>query len=720
MIKGKNMVCLGNDSISRVVGVWLTLLICTGLITPAVSIAATDFTTRCADPNVILCFGFDSQSEAAPYIEQGQQPSVVPCFGDVCTKVVTDESASGAGSLRFEIPSQAPPDSSGSFHMNFTPGTTNYGNGPYPIQFGEGDEFFVQWRQKFSQDFLRTFQTTAGSGGFKQAIIGEGDRPGTPAYSCTQLEIVTNNNSQYGVPQMYHSCGGKDFSYEALYENDPQLGYLIQNVPPCRWRNGSPDANDGSCIPFVADEWMTFQVRIKIGTWYKNDRVYNRDSAVELWVGRDGQASVPVLSFTQYDIANSNPDAKYGKVWLTPFHTGKDGGEAHPTAYTWYDELIVSKTKIDDPVGSSASGFDIPDNTWKRVAAPDVRPTTGGDLRFVHDPVNNELIMFGGDQICGATSYCRTTWTYNVPLNKWTLRNDDNPPTSFPAGRCQPGMAFDSDRNQTLMFSGCVSRPLGEYSWGNLWHYDLPTGQWADYGGSGPAGSLNTCNAKRRLLYDPNIQKGVLLIPSVDNNMGIWEFDPDNPQTGWVRKNLTGAPFPENEMYVPVVYDSKRGNYIFTTAFNADGNGDPNPFYPGNVLYQTWIYNPAANTFTRSKSAQHPNPGGGTHGHEIVYDSANDVVLYYGGNCKSELWVYKIQEDKWEQLNPAGDIPPGHDYFAMAYDSVDNVMVVWGSGVNCIGSNKEDPSPVYLYRYGPGAPTVNDPAPRPATNVQAN
>jgi hypothetical protein len=269
------------------------------------------------------------------------------------------------------------------------------------------------------------------------------------------------------------------------------------------------------------------------------------------------------------------------------------------------------------------------------------------------------------------------------------------------------------------MFAGCNSRALGGYNWGNLWHYDLPSGQWADYGGSGPAGSLNTCNAKRRLLYDSKIKKSVLLIPTIDNNIGIWEFDPGNPQTGWVRKSVTGSPYPENEMYVPVVYDSKRGNYIFTTAFNADASGNPNPFYPGTTTYQTWIYNPSTNTFSRSKSAQHPNPGGGTHGHEIVYDSANDVVLYYGGNCKSELWVYKIQEDEWAKINPTGDIPPGHDYFAMAYDSVDNVMVVWGTGVNCIGGNKEDPSPVYLYRYGAGVPTVNDPAPSPPSAAQA-
>jgi hypothetical protein len=354
---------------------------------------------------------------------------------------------------------------------------------------------------------------------------------------------------------------------------------------------------------------------------------------------------------------------------------------------------------------------DLPPNTWKRVPAPPVHPSVGLDVRFSYDPMANELVMFGGDFVCGV-GYCRTTWTYSVPNNRWTMRNDDNPPMSFPAGRCQPGLAYDRDRNHTLMFSGCRSRPLEGYSWGNLWNYDISTGQWVDYAGSGPANLRQTCNAQRRLLYDDNRNKAILLAPDINNQIAVWEFDPVDP--GWIQRTPSGAPYPDEELYVPVVYDSKRGNYIFVTAFNTDASGDPNPIYPGTIKYQTWIYNPNTNRMTRSASSQHPNPGGGSHGHEIVYDSTNDVVLFYGGNCKSELWEYDIDADNWAKLNPSGDIPPGHDYFAMAYDSTNNVMVVWGTGTYCNGGNHEDPPPVYLYRYGgqsnpPGTKRPNPP-----------
>lgn len=330
------------------------------MVTPALMLgpstsAADDFATRCGHPSVVRCFSFDSQAEAAQYIDQGQQPSAVPCDGD-CAKIVTNVKASGNGSLRFELPSNAPADSSGSFHFNFTPNSSNFGQGPYPVQFDSGDEFYVQWRQRFSPEFLQEFDLSSGSGGWKQAIIGEGDRPGEPAYSCTQLEIVTQNTSQYGMPQLYHSCGSKDSQYEALYSNEPGLGWLLQNVVECRWRDGNPDPHDGDCVPYVPNEWMTFQVHVAIGTWYQNDGNYSRDSTIELWVAREGEPSRLVISFTDYDIANTDPDAKYGKVWLLPFHTGKSSSQAHATAYTWYDELIVATSRIADADSSPSAG----------------------------------------------------------------------------------------------------------------------------------------------------------------------------------------------------------------------------------------------------------------------------------------------------------------------------------------------------------------------------
>jgi hypothetical protein len=270
--------------------------------------AGLTFEERCAQPGVVKCFSFDSQEQTDPFI--------FPPYGMTTkrARVVTDIKSSGTGSLRFEIPTNTGSDTSGSFWQNFSDDLS--------VQFGEGDEFYVQWRQRFSPDLLSTFYE--GGGGWKQAIIGEGDRPGKTVYSCTQLEVVLQNGYQRGAPEMYHSCGGKDGKYEGL---DRQV----------RW------------VRYKASQWMTFQVSIKIGTWYRNDGRHHRDSTIRLWVAEMGRPSQLVVNQTRYDIANNDPAAKYGKVWLLPYHTGKSAAQRHPTAHTWYDDLIISRSRIADP-----------------------------------------------------------------------------------------------------------------------------------------------------------------------------------------------------------------------------------------------------------------------------------------------------------------------------------------------------------------------------------
>ncbi len=305
-----------------------------GLQPPPGGTGASDFQIRCQTPGVIRCFGFDSPGEV--------QPHLFPAWDKTYRgQVVTDLKASGAGSLRFEIPSHSAANTSGSFWLNFSDDLRT--------QFGSGDEFFIQWRQRFSPELLHT-EYKEGEG-WKQIIIGEGDRPGFTAGSCTPLEIVVQNSQQRGFPQMYHSCGEKDGNYEPLDYWDHAVGNIVlQNAVGCSYAHPTVPP----CVGYKANQWMTFQVRIKIGTWYKNDGRYRRDSTIQLWVGEEGRRSKMVIDFSPehrhgYDIANTDPVAKYGKLWLLPYHTNKDDKQSHPVGYTWYDELIISRTKIPDP-----------------------------------------------------------------------------------------------------------------------------------------------------------------------------------------------------------------------------------------------------------------------------------------------------------------------------------------------------------------------------------
>lgn len=282
-----------------------------------------DFATRCADPNVIRCIGFerDELRENGGPIAWNTRRAPVGTFVngiepneslDGRVELTSEHSASGSSSLKFTMPSRSGAGYAGQFYANFSDDNS--------IQFGEGESFYIQWRQRFSRSFLDNRYRPRSN--WKQAIIGEGDRPAHIAYSCTQLEIVVDHD-EYGSPAMYHSCRGKDGRTERLFQNH--------------------------AFRYEPDQWMTFQIVVRVGTWYRNDRRYRKDSLIELWVAREGESSRRVIS-GYYDLANTTSNAKYGKVWLLPYLTRKDKSQQHPDAYTWYDELIISRAEIADPI----------------------------------------------------------------------------------------------------------------------------------------------------------------------------------------------------------------------------------------------------------------------------------------------------------------------------------------------------------------------------------
>jgi hypothetical protein len=328
--------------------------------------AGADFATRCNDPNVVRCYGFDEAADLAPRM---YDPWGGPtrCTNNRCWVVDTAIKASGAGSLRFEIPSNTGADTSGSFWLNFKDDLS--------VQFGGNEQFFIQWRQRFSSEFLTT--RYAGGGGWKQAIIGTGDQPGRTYYSCSDLEVVTVNNYYRGFAQMYNSCSGSTSHgpFDGFEEPFGAYDFKLQNARPAPYclysqTHTNPPTSfppTGNCFGYFANEWMTFQVGITLGPRV-NDEFIN--SAVQLWIAREGQPAELVINWGPYNLTAGPPNEnqRFGKVWLLPYNTGKDASQSHPVAYTWYDDLIISRSRIADPDGAAP-----PPPLTQRVYLPLVR-----------------------------------------------------------------------------------------------------------------------------------------------------------------------------------------------------------------------------------------------------------------------------------------------------------------------------------------------------------
>lgn len=310
-----------------------------------------NFSERCAAEGVVRCVGFDAAGDIDG--TYGDNHGIL----EGATTPVLDASlkASGQSSIKFTIPSNSGADTSGAFFANFSDDLS--------LQLDGGEEFFVQWRQRFSKEFIET--EYAGANGFKQVIIGTGDHPGCTSSnsangqcfsSCSSLEVVVASYQQKGLPTMYNSCSGSAShgAYDGFYEPVANNDFLLQNARPdpgCRYSQSGTSyfPPSGNCMGYRADEWMTFQVGITLGPRQGDEFVGSR---VRMWVAAEGGASELAIDWGPYNLSAGQPseNERFGKVWFTPYNTGKDGSVAYPEAYTWYDELIVSRQPIGDPL----------------------------------------------------------------------------------------------------------------------------------------------------------------------------------------------------------------------------------------------------------------------------------------------------------------------------------------------------------------------------------
>jgi hypothetical protein len=270
-----------------------------------------DFQIRCHAPGVIVCQGFDLPPLAAKWPASGLYPA-----GDGAVRGTFDTSikTSGVGSLRFEIPTHSPANAAGFWRQSFGRG------------FGENSTFYVQFRQRFSNEMLKN---NWGDTTWKQVIFHNSDA------TCGDVELTTVQYYHAGFPIMYTDCGAR-----AMATNEGRPPYQLEQGDYNCWYG---QYNAKSCFMYPADKWVTFYYRIAIGHWGVPD------SKIEAWVAVEHQAYKQWIKMPNYMLRNSHPGHDYDTLTLLPYMTGKDVKIDHPTAYTWYDELIVSALPIAAP-----------------------------------------------------------------------------------------------------------------------------------------------------------------------------------------------------------------------------------------------------------------------------------------------------------------------------------------------------------------------------------
>ena len=301
--------------------------------------ALQDFQQRCAAAGVLVCEGFDSPSDFTPAVSpaSGLYPSGSGLYKGTMDTAVT---ASGAGSLRYEIDGMTSANSAGFWRQMFGQ------------DFGENSTFYVQYRFRISDTMLQDFGDTSGNTGWKFSIFHNG------GVTCGSAEITATETSSnvFGLPGMYGDCGAMGFGTWPAPPNQQTIGY---NPPYYKQQGdtattgyncqyGTNYATNPACFIFRPFVWYTFYYKVHIGDLTTNGSNGTcKGCFVQSWVGAQGQPLKEWINAAGVNFDDTMPP--YNSVDLLNYMTGKDPSLNHPTAFTWYDELIVSSQPIAAP-----------------------------------------------------------------------------------------------------------------------------------------------------------------------------------------------------------------------------------------------------------------------------------------------------------------------------------------------------------------------------------
>ena len=305
-------------------------------VSNSTSTALQDFQTRCAQVGVIVCQGFDNPAifTAATWPASGLYPG-----GDGVLRgsLDTTVSASGGGSLKFTIPSMGDGNAAGYWRQLFT---SNLSSGPSGAQmFAQNSTFYVQFRQRFSPEFLTNVWPASGGGTtyWKQEIFSN------DSSTCGNVELTTVNDFSRGYPMMYSHCGSDVFQVPIAGSDFlNEQGDTLTSGYNCHYQTQNNTST--SCFMYPANTWVTFYYKVSIGNWGQPN------STIQAWVSVGGGPYKEWINITNHTLHEDAVGADYDMVTLLPYMTGRDNAiSAGPTAYTWYDELIVSNQQIAAP-----------------------------------------------------------------------------------------------------------------------------------------------------------------------------------------------------------------------------------------------------------------------------------------------------------------------------------------------------------------------------------
>jgi N-acetylneuraminic acid mutarotase len=282
--------------------------------------------------------------------------------------------------------------------------------------------------------------------------------------------------------------------------------------------------------------------------------------------------------------------------------------------------------------------FNYPDQTWTKVKASN-RPTARLSPGMVYDPDHHQIILFGGDSTQGRLG---DTWVFDLAKNRW----QEVTPANSPPSRSDMGMVFDDTNHLVILFSGYCKEGSRDLC-NDTWTYDPKSTTWNEMGPK----TFPPIMYGHSFVYDPSIRQSILWgghmsayqggsFSSIGYGDTIWSYD--YRENLWREKGTNDPRSPSARYWHQSSYDTTSGSMILFGGMGGQG-----------LLADTWLYHGTDGNWEKVNPGESPSPRFNA---AITYDSSNEVILLFGGYGEGavdlqDTWVFKETETGWQWRN---------------------------------------------------------------------
>jgi N-acetylneuraminic acid mutarotase len=242
------------------------------------------------------------------------------------------------------------------------------------------------------------------------------------------------------------------------------------------------------------------------------------------------------------------------------------------------------------------------------------------------------------------------------------------PTGTLPKARSEHAVAYDTGSNAMVLFGGWDKSSV---AFNDTWTFDPNLNAWTAVT---TTGKLPAARAQHQMVYDPNtstvIMFGGISKPKGTQYSDTWAYDPTAKT--WTDKKPAGTVPSARSSFSMVLNDNDQKIYLFggwSKAADVDHN-------------DLWSYDSAANTWTAVKPTG--DLPGARSGCALAYDQVeNKLVLFGGVDSKAstylnDTWVFDFATNAWTKVTPVADSPSLRAGARMAYDPVSGNMLLFG------------------------------------------